>query len=309
MNLQALGKIAVLMGGNSEERPISLNSGRAVFNALKSLGADVIAVDIQGHNIVQLTDIEFDIAFIALHGRGGEDGTIQGLLEWMDKPYTGSGVMASALAMDKWRTKKIWKASGLNTPVACLLNNDTDWNSVMTELNQSVIVKPVREGSSIGMYKARTVQELKESFQKASQYDTDVLAEAYIEGPEFTVAIVSGKPMPAIQLKTSHEFYDYEAKYQSSDTEYVLPSGLSPEKEKELQKLSLRAFHLLGCEGWGRVDVMQDISTKEFFLLEVNTNPGMTDHSLVPMAAKASGLSFPALIVEILRDARERSYV
>ncbi len=305
MSVRSLGKIAVLMGGDSAEREVSLKSGNAVLTALKSLGADVVPLDIQGHAIRQLMDTDFDIAFIALHGRGGEDGTIQGVLEWLNKPYTGSGVMASALAMDKWRTKLIWQASGIPTPGAFLLDQFSDWDSIMQELGGNAIVKPAREGSSIGMRRVHTADELRNSFLFASQYDDLVLVERWVEGNEFTVAIVDDEALPVIQLKTSHEFYDYDAKYQSNDTQYLLPCGLSAEKEDEIKELALNAYRILGCQGWGRIDVMQD-ADGNFALLEANTSPGMTDHSLVPMAAKAKGVDFPALVQTILTEANLR---
>src|SRR5690554_591936 len=223
MNSAALGKIAVLMGGDSSERTVSLRSGEAVLQALLAAGADAFAIDVQGHAVNQLLDTEFDIAFIAMHGRGGEDGTIQGVLEWLNKPYTGSGVMASALAMDKWRTKLLWSAAGLPTPKAYILSGNSDWQQIINSLNNNVIVKPAREGSSIGMRRVHHSTELQESYQYASQYDAMVLAEEWVTGAEFTVAVVDGEVLPAIQLKTSHEFYDYEAKYQSDDTQYLLP--------------------------------------------------------------------------------------
>lgn len=305
MNVAALGKIAVLMGGTSAERPVSLKSGQAVYSALQQSGANVVAIDIQAHAIEQLTGADFDIAFIALHGRGGEDGTIQGVLEWLDKPYTGSGVMASALAMDKWRTKLIWQAAGLPTPKAFLLTADSNWSELIEVLNEDAIVKPAREGSSIGMRKVRNADELRDSFNFAREYDGLVLAESWVQGAEFTVAIVDGKALPAIQLKTSHAFYDYDAKYQAEDTQYLLPCGLSAEKEQELQQLALNAFEVIGGQGWGRIDVMQDQSG-QFWLLEANTSPGMTDHSLVPMAAAAVGMSFLQLVVNLLTEARGR---
>ncbi len=305
MNVAALGKIAVLMGGTSAERAVSLKSGQAVYTALQQSGADVIAIDVQAHAIEQLTNVDFDVAFIALHGRGGEDGTIQGVLEWLNKPYTGSGVMASALAMDKWRTKLIWQAAGLPTPKAFLLNENSDWSQLIAELNADAIVKPAREGSSIGMRKVHTAEELQNSFDFAREYDGLVLAESWVKGAEFTVAIVDGKALPAIQLKTSHAFYDYDAKYQANDTQYLLPCGLSAEKEQELQQLALKAFDVIGGQGWGRIDVMQD-QNEQFWLLEANTSPGMTDHSLVPMAAAAVGMRFPELVVHLLTEARER---
>ena len=306
MNVAALGKIAVLMGGTSAERAVSLKSGQAVYSALQQSGADVVAIDIQAHAIEQLTGADFDVAFIALHGRGGEDGTIQGVLEWLDKPYTGSGVMASALAMDKWRTKLIWQAAGLPTPKAFLLNADSDWSYLIDELNTDAIVKPAREGSSIGMRKVHTADELRDSFNFACEYDGLVLAESWVQGAEFTVAIVDGKALPAIQLKTSHAFYDYDAKYQANDTQYLLPCGLPADKEMELQQLALKAFDVIGGQGWGRIDVMQDQSG-QFWLLEANTSPGMTDHSLVPMAAAAIGMTFPQLVINLLTEARGRN--
>lgn len=305
MSAAELGRVAVLMGGNSAEREVSLRSGNAVAQALQSVGADVVAIDIQGHAINQLTSEEFDVAFIAMHGRGGEDGTIQGVLEWLNKPYTGSGVMASAVAMDKWRTKLIWQAAGLPTPKAHLLDVESDWNQIINDLNNDAIVKPAREGSSIGMRKVHNADELKASYEFASGYDALVLAEQWVQGGEFTVAMVDGEALPPIQLKTTHAFYDYEAKYQANDTQYLLPCGLDAEKETELKALAKRAFDVLGCQGWARIDVMQH-GDGSFWLLEANTAPGMTDHSLVPMAAKAAGIEFPQLVVKLLKEARGR---
>lgn len=303
--MSALGKVAVLMGGTSAERAVSLRSGAAVLAALLAEGVDAFAIDIQGHAIHQLLDVEFDVAFIALHGRGGEDGTIQGVLEWLDKPYTGSGVMASAIAMDKWRTKLIWQASGLPTPPAYLLHAATEWEQTIRDLGFNAIVKPAREGSSIGMRRVGDAAELHSSFEHAVQYDALVLAERWVQGREFTVAILDGQALPAIQLKTTHAFYDYDAKYQANDTQYLLPCGLSLEEERQLQKMALMAFQVLGCQGWGRIDVMQD-EQGAFWLLEANTSPGMTDHSLVPMAAAAAGLSFGQLVTRLLHTAKER---
>lgn len=304
MNIAALGKIAVLMGGESAERAVSLRSGEAVFTALQDAGADVIAIDVQGDAFGLLINAKFDIAFIAMHGRGGEDGCIQGVLEWLKVPYTGSGVLASALAMDKWRTKMLWQAAGIPTPKAHLLDTQSDWLQIIKDLDHDAIVKPAREGSSIGMRKVQTSQELQESYIYAKEFDGLVLAEKWIEGAEFTVAIVNGEALPPIGLKTTHSFYDYEAKYQSSDTRYLLPCGLSLEKEQELKDLALRAFHVLGCEGWARLDVMQD-KKGNFWLLEANTAPGMTDHSLVPMAAKAAGMDFTTLVLSLLQTTKE----
>lgn len=296
----ALGKVAVLMGGTSAERPISLDSGAAVLNALIAAGVDAFGIDVGENAAEQLSQAIFDRAFIALHGRGGEDGTMQGLLELLNKPYTGSGVMASALGMDKWRTKLVWNACNVSTPTAFVLDEKTDWSFVMQALGGVAMVKPAREGSSIGMRKVKSSEELAESYAFASQHDDLVIAEQYVVGKEFTVAILGDEALPAIQLKTTHDFYDFDAKYKANDTEYLLPSGLPDYAESELQKMSLKAFKLVGCTGWGRVDAMQD-KDGNFWLLEVNTSPGMTDHSLVPMAAKAGGMVLPELVVRILQ--------
>lgn len=305
MSIAELGRIAVIMGGNAAERSVSLCSGDAVYQALSQAGADVIAIDVQGNGLEQLTQHRFDLVFNAMHGRGGEDGAIQGALEWLGVPYTGSGVMASAIAMDKWRTKMIWSAAGLPTPKAYLLDQQSDWIDVIEALDNNAIIKPAREGSSIGMRRVHNHNDLQESYVYACQYDALVLAEQWVSGAEFTVAIVNGEVLPPIRLRTSHEFYDYEAKYQAADTEYILPCGLSEEKEQELKELVLKAFNVLGCEGWGRIDVMQD-QLENFWLLEANTVPGMTDHSLVPMAAKAAGMDFTQLVITLLQEAKDR---
>jgi len=298
---KALGKVAVLMGGTSAERPVSLNSGAAVLKALLDQGIDAFGIDVGDDAAQQLSHAEFDRAFIALHGRGGEDGTMQGLLELLNKPYTGSGVLASALGMDKWRTKLVWDACQVSTPKAFVLEESSDWDAIMQALGGLAMVKPAREGSSIGMRKVHTSEGLAESYAFASQHDDLVIAEQYIEGKEFTVAILGDEALPAIQLVTTHDFYDFDAKYKANDTQYLLPCGLPDYAEAELQKMSLKAFKLVGCHGWGRVDAMQD-SEGNFWLLEVNTSPGMTDHSLVPMAAQAGDLSFSALVVRILQQ-------
>lgn len=302
---QSFGKILVLMGGTSAEREVSLRSGQAVYQALLSRGHDVEALDIKNNAVEQLIEQNFDLAFIALHGRGGEDGSIQGVLDWMAKPYTGSGVMASAIAMDKWRTKLLWQAAGLPSPKAVLLDDQTDWSAAISQLSNNAIVKPAREGSSIGMRRVNNANELADSYQFAKQYDAMVLAETWIQGREFTVAVVQGKALPVIQLKTERDFYDFEAKYQSNDTQYLLPSGLTASAEAEVKQLAEKAFDLLGCEGWARIDVMED-EAGQFWLLEANTSPGMTDHSLVPMAAKADGLPFAELVEQLLIDAVTR---
>jgi D-alanine-D-alanine ligase len=296
-----LGRVAVLMGGTSAERAVSLDSGTAVLNALLEVGVDAFGVDVGENAAEQVSQAKFDRAFIALHGRGGEDGTMQGLLELLNKPYTGSGVMASALGMDKWRTKLVWNACGVATPKAFVLEKNSDWDSIMQALGGLAMVKPAREGSSIGMRKVHSSEGLAESYAFASQHDDLVIAEQYVEGKEFTVTILGDEALPAIQLVTTHDFYDFDAKYKADDTQYLLPSGLPDYAEGELHKMSLKAFKLIGCSGWGRVDAMQD-DEGNFWLLEVNTTPGMTDHSLVPMAAKAGGLSLSALVVKILQQ-------
>jgi D-alanine-D-alanine ligase len=296
---QLRGIVAVLYGGKSAEREVSLDSGAAVFAALRKVGVPAVLVDTQKDGWWNRFGSEFAHAFIVLHGRGGEDGTVQGLLETLGISYTSSGVMASALAMDKLRTKQLWRGIGLPSPEFELLNEHSDFADLIARWG-TVMVKPAREGSSVGMTKATNAEQLQQAFVLAKQYDTDVLAERCIAGPEFTVAILGERVLPAIRLETDNIFYDYEAKYISNETRYICPCGLSAEKERELSALALAAFNSLGCRGWGRVDVMQD-SDGKFYLLEVNTVPGMTSHSLVPMAARAAGIEFEQLVAEILR--------
>jgi D-alanine-D-alanine ligase len=293
--LADVGRVAVLAGGSSAEREVSLNSGNAVLGALRSLGVDAELLDPSLNNIHQLRD--FEVCFIALHGRGGEDGVIQGVLEFLQVPYTGSGVMASAIGMDKVKTKMIWQAAGLPIPQGYVAGQSDK------VLPFPLMVKPAHEGSSIGMCKVDNAEQLADAITQANKYDADVLVEQWIAGGEFTVAILNGEALPAIRLETPNSFYDYEAKYKADTTRYLCPCGLSAEKEQELKALALEAFHLVGCSDWGRVDVMQD-EQGNFYLLEVNTVPGMTDHSLVPMAAQAAGLSFAELVGDILLDAR-----
>lgn len=292
-------KIAVLCGGNSAEREVSLNSGEAVFQALSSEGFNAVKIDSKENLIDQLNQHQVDLAFIALHGVGGEDGTIQGLLEFYGLPYTGSGVKASAICMDKWRTKLIWQGLGLSTPRFIKAQNAKALAEFSEQVGLPLMVKPALEGSSIGISKVSSAAELNKAFDSAASTGSPVLAEQFVTGKEFTVAILNGEPLPAIQLKPANDFYDYEAKYIQDDTEYLLPCGLSAEKEEELQSLALQAYEALDCQGWGRVDVMQD-ENENFWLIEVNTVPGMTDHSLVPMAAKAAGYDFPVLVQKIL---------
>ena len=293
------GKVAVLFGGNSAERAVSLNSGAAVYEALKSQDIDVVKIDSKENLIEQLDQHDVDVAFIALHGVGGEDGTVQGLLEFYGLPYTGSGVKASAICMDKWRTKLIWQGLNLPTPKFVLAQTVSELDVFACDVGFPLMVKPALEGSSIGISKVKMKSELPGAFDAAFNTGSPVLAEQFITGKEFTVGILNGKPLPAIQLKPANEFYDYDAKYIQDDTEYLLPCGLSAEKELELQLLALKAYESLDCKGWGRVDVMQD-EQENFWLIEVNTVPGMTDHSLVPMAAKAAGIEFKQLVIEIL---------
>jgi len=289
--LNALGRIAVLAGGSSAERPVSLRSGQAVHEALLSLGVDAALVDPSEQGIDALR--QYDICFIALHGRGGEDGVMQGVLEYLGIAYTGSAVMASAIGMDKVRTKMLWCAAGLPTPAFYVAGRND------RELAFPLMVKPAHEGSSIGMRKVDSAAQLADAIAEAQRFDTQVLVEQWVQGAEFTVAILNDTALPAIRLETPNSFYDYDAKYQANTTRYLCPCGLSDEKEAELKKLALEAFREVGCRGWGRVDVMQD-AQGGFHLLEVNTVPGMTDHSLVPMAAKAQGLTFAELVAEIL---------
>lgn len=294
------GRVAVLLGGRSAERAVSLKSGEAVYQALIASGVDAVKIDPSEGLVKQLREQQVDRAFIALHGPGGEDGTIQGVLEYMNIPYTGSGVMASALCMDKWRCKLIWAGMGLSTPAFRHVNSEAELVTAAAELGFPLMVKPAREGSSIGISKVNDAGEIAAAYKAASDAGDSVLAEAYITGPEFTVAILNGKALPVIQLKTTHGFYDFDAKYLANDTQYLIPCGLSAEQEKRIQQLALAAYNAVGCSGWGRLDVMQD-KNGDFWLLEVNTIPGMTDHSLVPMAAKAAGFDFPQLVQEILR--------
>ena len=296
--LQALGKIGVLFGGESAEREISLRSGNAVLVALQKLGADVVGVDVRFNDelFTQLRTLDF--AFIALHGRGGEDGVIQGLLEMMGIPYTGSGVAASALGMDKLRTKWLWQGAGLPTPEFFAVSSVEQCAGLVEQLGGAVMVKPSHEGSSIGMSRATTQAELEKAFALAQSHDSEILVERWIEGQEFTCAVLNGTALPVIRLKTPNVFYDYEAKYQAKTTEYLIPCGLTAEQEAQLQALSVRAFDAVGCKVWGRVDAMMDTQGR-FWLLEVNTVPGMTDHSLVPMAARAAGQTFEQLVESI----------
>jgi len=297
-----LGRVAVIMGGDSAEREVSLKSGMQVLDALLAAGIDAFALDYRG-KLEQLTECRFDRGFLALHGRGGEDGTIQAVLETLGIPYTGSGVMSSALALDKLRTKYLWQGMNLPTPRFGYLESSRPEliTQLISLLGFPLAVKPAREGSSIGVYKVNNQSQLEAAIDGALKLDQQILLEQWIEGMEYTVAILDGEALPVIGLRTDHTFYDYEAKYESNDTDYLLPSGLSLEEEKSIGNLAMRAFSALGCSGWGRVDLMKDARGR-FWLLEVNTIPGMTDHSLVPMAARAAGMSFEELVVRILEQ-------
>ena len=297
------GKVAVLLGGKSAEREVSLKSGSMVLAALRRRGVDAHAFDPAECGLDALIEERFERAFIVLHGRFGEDGTMQGILDWLGIPYTGSGVLGSALAMDKVRAKLLWQASGLPTPPYEVLGAGGDFGAVAARLGLPLMVKPVSEGSSIGMSKVRAAAALDQAYALAVNYDRSVIAEKFIEGAELTAGIVGEEPLPLIRLETPRDFYDYEAKYVAGDTRYLIPCGLQPAKERELQELCVQAFRALGCRGWGRVDLMLD-RVEEPFLLEVNTAPGMTDHSLVPMAARAAGLGYEDLCVRILEGAR-----
>lgn len=297
---QQLGRVGVLLGGTSSEREISLQSGAAVVAALAEAGIEHVAIDVGTNAIADIQAAKIDRAFLALHGAGGEDGRIQAVLEYLNIPFTGSGVQASALAMDKLRTKQLWRGVNLPTPDFAVLNSHSDWAKTLADLGGEVMVKPAHEGSSIGMARVRSARELADAYNDAAKYDGSVIAEKLIVGSEFTVAIVGGEALPSIKLETDHTFYDFNAKYIANDTRYICPSGLSQEKETELKTLAIAAFDAVGCDGWGRVDVMAD-KLLNFYLLEVNTLPGMTSHSLVPMAAKARGLTFSELVLTILR--------
>lgn len=298
---QAFGRVAVLFGGKSAEREVSLKSGAAVLQALQAAGVDAFGIDV-GDDLLQRLDRErIDRAFIVLHGRGGEDGSMQGLLECAGIPYTGSGILASALAMDKLRTKQVWQSLGLPTPRHAALASVEDCHAAAVELGFPLMVKPAHEGSSIGMAKVDDVEALIAAWREASRFDSQVLVEQWIQGPEFTIAVLRGEVLPPIGLGTPHSFYDYDAKYLASDTQYRIPCGLDPVREQQLKDLSAGACEAVGVRGWARVDVMQD-ANGDFWLLEVNTVPGMTDHSLVPMAARAAGLDFQQLVLSILDD-------
>ncbi|MEO9136628.1 MAG: D-alanine--D-alanine ligase [Casimicrobiaceae bacterium] len=301
---ESFGKVAVLLGGPSAEREISMMSGKAVLKALIERGVDAYPFDPAARNLLELAREGFERAFIALHGRFGEDGTVQGALETLRIPYTGSGVMASALAMDKWRTKLVWLASGIATPRYRVVDAKTDWPRVVAELGLPLIVKPAREGSTIGITRVSGVDhdELRLAYEAAAHHDPLVLVEEFVAGVELTASIVNGRALPLIRIEAPQGNYDYHNKYFSDETKYFCPSGIPEALESEIRATALAAFDVVGCSGWGRLDlILRDDDT--FSFLEVNTSPGMTGHSLVPMAARQAGMPFADLCVGILRGA------
>ncbi|MFO7189495.1 MAG: D-alanine--D-alanine ligase [Pseudomonadota bacterium] len=304
--MNEFGKVAVMYGGRSAERAVSLKSGEMVLAALRSRGVDAHPFDPAERPLEQLVAQGFERVFIALHGGHGEDGTMQGALEVLGIPYTGSGVLACALAMDKWRTKLLWQSAGVPTPPFEILRADSDFEAVAARLGLPIMVKPANEGSSIGMSKVRKAEDLRAAYELAARYDPLVLAEAFIEGIELTGAVLGEEALPLIKLETPRDFYDYEAKYLADDTRYIIPCGLPAEEEAAIRREVLRAFETLGCSGWGRVDLMLDHDGRPYFL-EVNTAPGMTDHSLVPMAARHAGISYEDLCLRVLSLASTKS--
>jgi len=296
-------KVAVLMGGKSAEREVSIMSGTGVLKALRSKGVDAHAFDPAERDLAELKREGFARCFIALHGRGGEDGTLQGALELMGIPYTGSGVLGSAIGMDKWRTKMIWQAGGLPTPRYRILSAGDDWSAVARDLGLPLIVKPANEGSTLGLTKVTAVSQLAAAYRLAAEKYRDLaLAESFVDGPEFTAGILGDTVLPLIRIEAPQGNYDYQSKYFSDDTKYLCPCGLPAGREADLKALALEAFRLVGGAGWGRVDLMLDAAGAPW-LLEVNTSPGMTGHSLVPMAARAVGLSYEDLCLRILESA------
>ena len=299
---RSFGKVAVLMGGKSAEREISLMSGNNVLAGLRRQGIDAHAFDPAERPVFEIKSGGYARAFVVLHGRYGEDGTVQGALELMEIPYTGSGVMASALCMDKLRTKLVWLATGLPTPRHAVLTADSDWAAVAKQLGLPLIVKPAREGSSIGLTKVTSLEKIEAAYELAAQHDTLVIAEEFIAGRELTAAFLMDRALPLIRIEAPQGNYDYQHKYFSDDTQSHCPCGLPAAQERELQALVMRAVDALGCSGWGRADLMLREDGKAF-LLEMNTVPGMTGHSLVPMAARAAGMEFDDLVVRILESA------
>lgn len=303
-NPQNFGRVAVLMGGRSAEREISLKSGRAVLAAIRSFGIDAVEIDVDQLVSERLKQGNFDRAFIILHGRGGEDGEIQGVLQSLQIPYTGSSITGAVLSMNKRLSKQIWQSQGLPTPKYVRLTRQSSPQQIVEDLGLPIVIKPVNEGSSIGMSKVNTLEALQQAIDLAFEYDAEVIAEQWVNGAEYTISILNGEALPVIRLKTPREFYDFEAKYLANSTEYHCPCGLAEADEKRCQELAVKAFNALNMQGWGRIDVMAD-QQGEFYLLEANSVPGMTDHSLVPMAARQAGISFENLVGQILQGSME----
>jgi D-alanine-D-alanine ligase len=304
-NPDNFGKVAVLFGGDSTEREISLLTGNAVLDALSRRGVDAQGFDPRERSLPELLEQKFDRVWIALHGPGGEDGTLQGALEYLGIPYTGSGVLGSAVGMDKLRTKRLAQAIGVATADFVVLRGPQDFETALQRLGLPLIVKPANQGSSVAMTKVQREADLAGAYQAAAAVDTAVFAESWIDGGEYTVAILQGKALPSIRIETPQQFYDYEAKYFREDTRYFCPSGLSAPAEQHLANLALAAFEAAGAEGWGRADFMMD-ATGRPLLLEINTVPGMTSHSLVPMAARAAAISFDELVWRVLETSFTR---
>jgi D-alanine-D-alanine ligase len=300
------GKVAVLMGGNSAERVISLETGRAVHAALVRQGVNAQALDAREDIVEKLLEGKFERVFIALHGRGGEDGIIQGLLETLNLPYTGSRVLGSALTMDKIRTKYIWQQHGLATPAFAEINSEQELSEAVENIGLPLMVKPIHEGSSCGASKVESMSDVKKAWHVANQFNDGVLAERWVNGLEYTAAILGEEVLPLIRLETPHVFYDYQAKYEVDSTKYICPCGLSPEMEDRVKDYVMKAFQVVGASGWGRVDLFID-DNDEVQLIEVNTIPGMTSHSLVPMAAKQVGLEFDDLVLRILNSSMQEN--
>ena len=304
---EEFGKVGVLFGGRSAERDISLMSGAGVLKALQDQAIDAHAFDPAKRSLAELAAEKFDRVFIALHGRYGEDGTLQGALEQLGIPYTGPGVLASAIAMDKAMTKRVWLHSGLSTPDFVMLNADSDWKAITTRLGLPLIVKPAHEGSTLGLTKVKSSDELPAAYALAAKFDKAVMAEQFISGMELTCPVLgyadTARALPVVRIVAPDANYDYQNKYFSDETQYLCPSGLPPAQEKQIQELVLQSYRTLGCRGWARADVMVRESDNQPLLLEINTSPGMTSHSLVPMSAAASGMPYEKLCVEILRMA------
>jgi D-alanine-D-alanine ligase len=300
------GKVAVLLGGDSSERKVSLDSGNAVLAALKGRGVDAHAFDPQSQPVEALRSEGFDRAWIALHGPGGEDGLMQGALEWLGVPYTGSGVLASALTMDKLKTKRVVVGAGYAAPEYAVLASAADLPGALASIGLPLMVKPASQGSSVGITKVKSAGEFQKAYDEAHAIDPIVFAERFITGDEYTVGILQGQALPSIRIKPATEFYDYEAKYIRNDTVYDCPSGLGLQAETELQAAALAAFQVTDCFGWGRVDFMRDASTNKFYFIEINTTPGMTSHSLVPKAARQSGIDFAELCWRVLETSFAR---